>query len=150
MGLEGSVFSWRFGAPRHVSVFLRVSCRLVFSLLPILSSFVFFFSPSPPSFYPSASSLDLFVSSLARSISGARGLFVFARESFRRLVGRFADACVAAAGRLANNARRDPPGLRAEGPSSLAQSLLCAQEARRGSSGREGKCSAARSADAGL
>lgn len=90
-GLEGSVFSWRFGAPRLVSVLFAGLLPVGFFSLTHSLFFRLLFSPlPPPSFYPSASSLDLFVSSLARSISGARGSFVFARESFRRLVGRSA------------------------------------------------------------
>lgn len=50
-----------------------------FSLFPLLFSFAFFFSPHRY-FYPSASSLDLFVSLLARSISGARAVHSFLRE----------------------------------------------------------------------
>ena len=60
--------------------FLRVSCRLVFSLLPILSSFVFFFSPSLPSF--------LSICLLTRSLSLLTRAQHFRRARFIRFCAR--------------------------------------------------------------
>ena len=60
--------------------FLRVSCLLVFSLLPLLSSFVFFFSPTPPPLFIHLPPHSISQPSHSRSAFPARAVYSFLRE----------------------------------------------------------------------